>query len=135
MFLTEADYNVQVRTEIKNLLTGGSSETLEKAELAAQAEMESYLRARYDVAEIFNKTGAERHPVIIMYMIDVVLYHLHSNISPRNVPQLRMDRYDAAIKWLTMVSKEQINPDLPLLPDNESIVFKGGSREKYSEPW
>lgn len=134
-FLTEPDYAVQVRAEIKTLITQGSPAALQKAELAAQAEMESYLNARYNVASIFEAENEDRNPIVMLYLIDIVLYHLHSNISPRNIPELRGIRYDAAIKWLRMISKGEINPSLPLLPGNDSVIVKQGSNPKTSQRW
>lgn len=133
-FLTEADYSVQIRSEILN--TVKNTDALPKAELAAQAEMESYLSVRYDVANIFNKTNEERNPIVLMYLIDIVLYHIHSNNSPRNIPELRGIRYEAAINWLKMVANGDLNPDLPTLPDNDTdYFFSAGSNGKYSKPW
>lgn len=133
-FLTEADYSVQIRSEILN--TVKNTDALPKAELAAQAEMESYLSVRFDVANIFNKTDADRNPIVLLYLIDIVLYHIHSNISPRNIPELRGIRYEAAVNWLKMVANGQLNPDLPVLPDdNAEYFFNAGSNYKYSEHW
>ena len=133
-FLNETDYGVQIRTEI--LSTVKNTDALPKAELMAQAEMESFLNARFDVANIFNKMDAERNPIILMYLIDIVLYHLHSNISPRNIPELRGIRYEAAIDWLKMVASGKINPDLPILPeDNADYFISLGGNTKYSQQW
>ena len=49
-----------------------------------------------------------RDQTIIMFAIDMVLYHLHSSINPRDIPALRKQRYDGddprqiggAIGWL-----------------------------------
>ncbi len=122
MFITVADYKPQIQDAILQSVLGGNisgNTTLASAELAAQSEMESYLRARYDVVNIFNKTGTDRNELIVMYMIDMVLYHLHSRINPNKVPDLRGIRYEAAISWLKSVAKGEISPDLPLLEDTE----------------
>lgn len=133
-FISETDYSVQIRSEILN--TVKNTDALPKAQLAAQAEMESYLNARFDVANIFNKTDDERNPIILLYLIDIVLYHLHTNISPRNIPELRGIRYEAAIDWLKMVAGGKINPDLPTLPDdNAEYSISVGGNAKYSSPW
>jgi phage gp36-like protein len=122
MFLTTNDYKPQIQDAILQSVLGGAisgNTTLASAELATQSEMESYLRARYDVVNIFNKTGTARNELIVMYMIDMVLYHLHSRINPNKVPDLRGIRYEAAISWLKSVAKGEISPDLPLLEDTE----------------
>lgn len=140
-FLTNDDYKSQIRDWIRNIVINEDPEIQAKSELAAQAEMESYLRNRYKVGEIFETQGTDRNALIVMYMVDITLYHLHSNISPENVPELRYTRYDAAIKWLKAVSKGEISPNLPEHssdpdsedPDGDSVFFQGGSNDVVSE--
>ncbi len=139
-FLIDTDYEVQIRNWVKQIITQYKTDVLHKAELAAQAEMESYLRQRYDVAQIFSATEGNRNALIILYMVDIALYHLHSNISSDNVPEIRVIRYNSAKDWLKSVSKGDISPDLPEKTDeggqaegtgNQVIEF--GSNQKYSE--
>src|SRR5690606_33860118 len=133
-FLTNDDYKPQIRDWIKNIVINEDPAIQSKSELAAQAEMESYLRDRYKVGEIFEAEGTARNALIVMYMVDITLYHLHSNISPENVPELRGIRYEAAINWLKAVAKGSISPNLPEHtsdpdsedPDGDSIFFQGG---------
>jgi len=133
-FLTNDDYGVQARAEVLDRI--GNAGALPMAELMARAEMESYLNARYDVPEIFGQQGDDRNHLVLMYLVDLVLYHLHSNISPRNVPELRAVRYEAAIEWLKMVSEGKLNPGLPERPgDDGGYYFSGSSNPKYSSPW
>lgn len=126
MYLTLNDYKPQIQDAILQSVLGGNiagNTILASAELAAQSEMESYLRGRYDVVNIFNKTGTDRNELIVMYLIDMVLYHLHSRINPNKVPEIRGIRYDAALAWLKAVSKGELSPDLPLLEDNEGGII------------
>jgi hypothetical protein len=44
--------------------------------------------------------GDNRDAQMVLYLCDIVLFHLHSRIAPRNIPDLRVKRYDAAIDWL-----------------------------------
>lgn len=136
-FLKDKDYKKQVRDWIRNILVYNDADVQADCELAAQCEMETYLSNRYDIASIFSTVQAEsdRNPLIILYLIDITLYHLHSNISPDNVPELRLTRYKAAIDWLKAVAMEKISPILP--PKiNESgtqdISFVYGSNPKTS---
>ncbi|MBD3748948.1 MAG: DUF1320 family protein [Sphingobacteriales bacterium] len=137
-FLTDADYAVQIRTEIKTILTATNG-SLSLAELMAQQEMTSYLKPRgIDCAAVFAATGANRNPVIIMYMIDMVLYHIHSSTPAKVMPKLREDRYNAAIAWLDKVNKSLLDPDLPYVQGDGTDAtpkYKFGSREKYSQGW
>ena len=140
-FLTNDDYKPQIREWIKNIVINEDPAIQTKSELAAQAEMESYLRNRYKVGEIFEAQDTERNALLVMYMVDITLYHLHSNISPENVPELRFTRYEAAINWLKAVAKGDISPNLPEYsgdpdsedPEGDSVFFQGGSNDVVSE--
>lgn len=140
-FLTNDDYKPQIRDWIKNIVINEDPNIQSKIEIAAQEEMESYLRDRYNVGEIFEAVGNDRNGLIVMYMVDIALYHLHSNISPENIPELRYTRYNAAIDWLKAVAKGNLSPNLPEYssdpdsedPESDSIFFQGGSNDVVSE--
>lgn len=65
--------------------------------------------------------GDNRNQQIVMYLIDITLYHLHSRINPRNIPDLRKERYDGnnpqqnggAIAWLKRCASGDVTADLP----------------------
>lgn len=134
-FLTDDDFvQFQVRDAVLSVLKI-STLTLDTAELAAQEQMSSYLRARFDCAAVFSASGLTRNPLIVMYMIDLILYHLHSNTPSRVMPKIREDRFNAAIAWLTSVnSPGGLIPDLPALPsDTPDPVMRLGTNTKYSQ--
>lgn len=82
------------------------------------------------------EVGDDRNHVIVMYLADITLYHLHSAINPRNIPELRGIRYDAAREWLRDVSRTIINPDLPLLTevtDKVPLVRYGGQTKRTND--
>lgn len=69
--------------------------------------------------------GDNRNQQIVMYLIDITLYHLHSRINPRNIPDLRKERYDGnnpqqnggAIAWLKRCASGDVTADIPnILP-------------------
>lgn len=49
--------------------------------------------------------GDSRNQRMVQTMIDVVLFHLHTRISPENVPEHREIRYNNAIAWLKSCAK------------------------------
>jgi phage gp36-like protein len=71
-----------------------------------------------------------------MLLVDITLYHLHSRISPKEVPIVRLDRYNSAIKYLQKIASGELNPMLPLAPANNSerdeSVIKFGDKGKFS---
>jgi len=116
MFLTQSDYLQQIQPEIKQAIASDLT-IWSSAELQAEEEITGYLRNRFDVPEIFNKVGTDRNPRLVMLMVDVSLYHVHSRIAPRNIPEIREVRYEQAIDWLKAVNKGTVVPDLPTRPD------------------
>jgi phage gp36-like protein len=136
IFLTDDDFTeYQVRTEVLQVLTI-SETSLDTAELSAQEQATSYIRARYDAAATFAATGVARNPLIVMYMIDLILYHLHSNTPSRVVPKQREDRFNAAITWLEKVNGGALLPTLPELPDTTpDPIYRFGSDCQYSNRW
>lgn len=181
MFLRQTDYAKQIRTDNLEVVIGGDSAIRVEAELAAQAEIESYLRHRYDMAKIFvdfntydaaatyntgdliafpdieddiytaNEDaltgvspvddptkwtkGDTRNPLIKMHLIDMTLYHLHSRINPRNIPEFRIARRDDCISWLKMVAAGKITVDLPILEpsaDQLGLKIKWASNSKFN---
>lgn len=230
-FLVNKDYTRQIKTDNLLQIVEDDYQLLIDMEMSSQSEIESYIRRRYEVDEIFTNTGTfsvsatysvgdrveysetafdlqttyapdarisfedkiykniatqsiiginptytsdwqyitdnetlyysigtmsgfypndttywirgdNRNQLILMYMIDMTLYHLHSRINPRNVPDIRVVRYDGngpnqtggAIGWLKKVMSGEISPDLPEPTDNEdnlSIVW--GSDTKNNQ--
>ena len=135
-FLNDNDYKRQIQAWIKSIVQTDEG-TLEDAEHAAQTEMETYLNSRFDIAAIFDieQEDADRNRLIVMYMIDITLYHLFTNISPDMIPELREKRYKAAIQWLKDVATGKISPLLPELSGEESPTrpFSYGSNESYND--
>ncbi len=74
---------------------------------------------------VFFSKSDNRDQQMVLLLCDIVLYHLHARIAPRNIPELRVKRYDDAIAWLKMCAQGDITPALP------EIQPKGGSRIRY----
>lgn len=69
--------------------------------------------------------GDNRTQSVLMIVIDICLFHLHSRISPRNIPDLRKDRYTNAIQMLQAFARGEMTAKLPL------IQPKSGQRIRY----
>lgn len=70
--------------------------------------------------------GDNRSPLLVMHCCDIALYHLHSRIAPRNIPDLRIKRYDDSKNWLIMAGRGEITVDLPVIQPIQ------GGRIRYS---
>lgn len=129
-FLKETDFRSIIRDNVLDDVIHSDKTLLEDGEAKALAEMQSYLNINYDVSSIFSKSGNSRSQVIIMYLVDMVLYHLHSRINPRQIPDIRSERYEQAIDWLKKVSRGQLAPDLPERAAESNNIIQHGSRKK-----
>lgn len=69
-----------------------------------------------------------RDQQMVTYFVDITLYHLHSRIAPRNIPDLRVKRYDDAVAWLKMCAKGEITPNLPLLKPTQGTRIRFGGQ-------
>lgn len=121
-FLTLDDYAEHIQEDILNSVIQSEDTLRTNCELKAESEMTSYLAMRFDATNIFNKEGAARNFSVVMFMIDITLYHLHSRIAPGQLPQLRIDRYNEAKRWLEMVASGKLKPDLPVVDVEEDGV-------------
>lgn len=75
---------------------------------------------------VYFVKGDNRDQQMVLYFIDLALYHLHSRIAPNNIPQLRIDRYDSAIEWLKMCAKGEVTPNLPKIQPKEGARIRYG---------
>jgi len=136
-FLTDDDYDVQSRQELLAVIAT-STVSREKAELMAQAMITEAINKRFDTAAIFSATGDDRSIIVIMYMIDLTLYILHSKTATRAMPKVREDRFTAAKEWLKLVNGGKLNPDLPETADadeNENYLGSAGSNTQRFKEW
>jgi phage gp36-like protein len=137
MYTTATDYDQLIQAEIKNAISADAN-VWNTAQIQAETEVTSYLRSRYDVAAAMALTGTARNPHLVMLIIDIALYHTHSRISPRNIPELIALRYEQAIDWLKAVNKGDILADLPVLQTatgQQVIPTKFGSNKKLAHDY
>lgn len=124
-FISLEDYDASIHREIlDSLLRQGTSDydpqIIEICEDRAISEMKSYLNKKYDCQAIFSQTGAERHPLILMFALDITIYHIFCQHNPYKMSKIREDRYERAIEWLKGVMKSDITIEgAPLLPSDE----------------
>lgn len=131
-FITDDDYDVTSRQELMAVIAT-STISRQKAELIGQVTMTEWLTRRYDTTAIFSATGDDRNIAVIMYLIDIAIYHLYSKASARVMPEFRKDRYHAAMEWLRLASLGKINPDLPEVidpDDQDNYTGSVGGNEK-----
>lgn len=98
--------------------------------------------------------GDNRDEQMVQKVIDIALYHLHSRISPRNIPALREYRYmgnekDRVIKddgsiaypvysalgWLQACARGEVTPNLPLIQPKQGMRIRYGGNVRNINSW
>lgn len=124
-FIDISDYDATIHREILDSLLRKESNSydpqiIEICEDRAIAEMRSYLNKTYDCDKIFSAEGEHRHSLVLMFAIDITVYHIFCQHNPYKLAKIRQDRYDRAIEWLKGIMNGNITIDgAPKLPDNE----------------
>ena len=130
-FIDKIDYAAVIRTNILDDITEVDDTKIDACEERAIERVKGYLNNRYDVVTIFAQTGAARHPLVLMYTMDITLYYLHRLINYRKVPMHRAEAYKEAMDWLEKVSEQKINPpNLPFLTTDDKDYIRWGSNTK-----
>lgn len=125
-FITEDDYTVLIRTEIKDILLENYSVTkLKTAENMGITQVKKRLAGRYDVTKIFSAIEDDRDSYIVMITLDCALYHLYTATVPNKIPAIRAERYQDALDWLKSVARGEEDTDLPKIEDEEGNKMLG----------
>ena len=110
-FITTEDYNASIHQEILDAVIRSDATIVEVVEDRAIAEMRGYMSRRYDCDKIFSTEGGQRHQLVLMMAIDIAIYHLFCIHNPRMMSEIRVERYERAIKWLEGVRDGNITVD------------------------
>lgn len=105
--------------------------------------------ANTDITDAKWTAGDNRDQKLLMTCIDIALYHVHSRISPRNIPELRVVRYMGepadretrgqrilyptycALGWLQAAAiGNDITPDLPVIQPEQGKRIRFGGNQK-----
>lgn len=98
MFITSADLNTSIYPEIRQAISRGQETIVDHHINEALSYIESRLRAKYDITAEFEKTGTDRHPLLLKYTKDIAVYYLYD--LPETIPAKRVKAYEDAVKWL-----------------------------------
>lgn len=108
--------------------------------LTANTEINPYEDSGNNWVEVLGQSGAlptadtywafgdSRNKLMLLHFIDICLYHLHSSINPRNIPEFRIQRRDEAVTYLKMISSGKVSPDLPLIAPEQGNNIAYGSK-------
>jgi hypothetical protein len=79
--------------------------------------------------------GDNRCKQLVMYLVDIALYHMHAAVAPQNIPDLRVKRYDDAIRWLNKAAKGDVTANLPVLQPRQGSRNRYGGQIKNNNSW
>lgn len=114
-FISVDELSTHLYGELVDAISRNDDDIPQRAIDGAIAEVKGYL-GDFDKDTIFGATGINRHPLLLIYVKDIAVWHFIVLANPNIEISLREKRYDAAIRWLTKVQKRDITPDLPLKP-------------------
>jgi len=137
-YITLEELKVFIKDNVLGDITQDNYTLVEQMEKASISEIDSYIGFKYNTTEIFNKSGDNRNTFMVTTIIDMILFHLHSRISPTDIPEIRLLRYQKAIDWLEQVSKGKLTPNLPVMDleyNNRSGEDRFGSAPKVNNTW
>lgn len=115
--------------EIKAIIRDDETIALACIDMAIEFA-ESKLAKDYVTEEIFNKTGANRSPLLVKFIKDIAIWELIGLANPSIDYEDKKFRYQEAVNWLTAVYKGMPAnfPRVPLLDG------KGGSFTMKTNP-
>lgn len=134
MYLTPAEINTHLYGGIIDEINRGDATITTSAIAAAIAEATGYLTA-YDITAIFAATGNDRNPILLLYIKDITVWHYIQLANPAVEMELRLKRYEHAIKFLEKIQSGKTNPSLPYpaappTPGEANTYIKYGTIDK-----
>jgi phage gp36-like protein len=133
MFLDTTELKTHLYDEQVGEIIRGDAAIAPAAIDAAVMEMQGYLTA-YDIAAIFNATGIDRNPLILLFCKDIAVWHLITLAVPDVEYRLREERYKRAIQWLRDVQQRKNLPALPVVANatnaTEGLLTWGSNKKR-----
>jgi phage gp36-like protein len=126
-FIEKADMKRAILTEELDAIVRGDDTVILQTISAAVSEMRGYLYNNYDVNTIFEKTGDERHQLLVQYCVDISIYYLVAATQGGQAVDDRKSRYDRACKWLRMVRDDDHYADLPRRETTVEVKIHAGA--------
>lgn len=114
MFITPDELKTHLYKENIRLIQGDDDTILLSAIEGAEEEAAGYL-AKYDRKEIFAQQDSRRHPLLLIFLKDIAVWHFITLCNAGADLDFRRFRYERAISWLKAVQKGDVSPSLPLL--------------------
>jgi len=117
--------------EVRDLIARYSDVNIEEHCMTAESEVESHLAQRYHIRPELDKTGTERHKLLLQITRSIAIWNLYQ--LTETIPNKVVKRYDDAIRLLRDIAKGTIiMPGVPSAlppsagtPAGDQISFGG----------
>ncbi len=130
MYLTPEELSTHAYDEeIQTIIRGDETIALACIDMAIEYA-ESKLSRHYVTEQIFDKTGADRSPLLLKFIKDIALWELIGLANPSIDYEDKKFRYQEAVNWLTAVYKG-MPANFPKLPPLDG---SGTSFSMHSNP-
>lgn len=100
-FINKDDLGQDIYDEILAGVTRDNDSKIETACNEAQSEIDGYICARYDAADLFEKEGEQRNKTILAIARTIAIYKLHKVCN--SMTELRRIDYEDAVKTLDKI--------------------------------
>lgn len=123
---------------ISNAINIEDDTKVEESINAAIEEAASYMN-RFNISSLFNASGSDRNPILLLYIKDIAAWHFIALANPNIDIETRRTRYEFAISWFIKVQSGKITPRgwpaaIPSEDGTDSArVFKYGSNKKKTQ--
>ena len=151
-YLNDTDYVVSISDINMQQIINSNESIRTQANTRSIAEVRSHLIQKYDIDKELAKTGEDRDQQLLAVAVDIALYHLHSRIAPRNIPELRVYNYMgnpedrtivmgdvkypvySALGWLQACAQGDITPALEkIIPLQGTRIRFGGNTKNINQ--
>lgn len=114
MFLSPKELKTHLYEANIRLIQGDDETILLSAIDGAVEEASGYL-SKYDREAIFGAEGEARHPLLLIFVKDIAVWHFITLCNAGADLDFRRFRYERAVDWLRSVQRGDISPMLPIL--------------------
>jgi len=129
-FIAKSDLYLSILSDELAEITRGDDTIVDQAISAAVSECKGFLYDSYDVDTIFAQAGANRHPLLVKYCVDMAVWAIVAATQAGQDLDDRKARYDRACAWLKMVAKMENYADLPRRTSTVQTHISSGSGTK-----
>ena len=129
-YVNSTDFDVLIQDINMQQIISNNEAIRDQAVNIAIGEARSYLVQKYQFDLELIKVGNSRDPQLLNNIIDIALYHLHSRLSPRNIPEIRTTRYENSVMWLKDCSLGNVTPKLLEIDATNGKLIRWNSNSK-----